>query len=183
MTDQLIEIYGRLRALRDSMDIPADKMAQALSVGTEEYLAYESGKRDFSFSFLRNAAAVMDVDVMDLISGETPKLTACAVVRRGQGYDITRPEAYDYKHLAFTFSNKKAEPFMVTVQPEDREFTLHAHEGQEFIYMVGGEMEFYHSGTIHKIADGDSVYFDSGMPHDVRALGGQPAKFISVVMK
>jgi len=183
MTDQLIEIYGRLRALRDIMDIPAETMAEKLSFSTEEYLAYESGKRDFSFSFLAHAAAVLDIDVMELLSGESPKLTACAIVRDGQGFDITRPEAYDYKHLAYTFSNKKAEPFMVTVEPEDREFTLHSHEGEEFIYMARGEMEFYHNGTVHKIAKGDSVYFNSGLPHDVRPLGGKPAKFISVVIK
>jgi len=183
MTNQLVEIYGRLRALRIIMDVPAEQMAKALNVQLDEYCAYEEGQRDFSFSFLRNAAEILAVDIMDLLSGESPRLTTCALVRDGQGFDIAKPEAYDYKHLAFTFSNKKAEPFMVSVEPAQGEPTLHAHEGQEFVYMVAGQMEFRHDGAMYELNAGDSVYFNSGLEHAMKALNGQAAKFISVVMK
>ena len=184
MTEQLMEIGGRLAGLRDIMDIGVRQMAQQLKLGEEEYLAYERGQRDFSFSFLQNAANVLGVDVVELISGESPKLKTCALVRRGEGYPITRLEAYDYKHLAFTFSDKKAEPFLVTVDPkQENALTPHAHEGQEFNYLVSGELEFHLNGIVYKLAEGDSVYFDSGIPHAMRALGSQPAKFIAVVIK
>ena len=184
MTEQLSEIGGRLAALRDIIDIPAEKMAEEMKLGADEYLSYERGERDFSFSFLYNAANILGVDVLDIISGESPKLTKCAIVRKNQGYDIMRREAYDYKHLAFTFSNKKAEPFMVTVEPKaDSEIKLHSHEGQEFNYMVSGSMEFHLENIVYELSEGDSVYFDSGVPHAMRALGSQPAKFIAVVIK
>ena len=183
MTEQLSEIGGRLKALRDIMDIPAEKMAKQMQLGVDEYAAYESGERDFSFSFLYNAAAILEVDVVDIISGESPKLDTCALVRKGGGYDIMRREAYDYKHLAFTFRKKKAEPFMVTVEPKAEQVTLHSHEGQEFNYMVSGSMEFHIDGTVYELNEGDSVYFDSGTPHAMRASGGNPAKFLAVVIK
>jgi len=185
MTEQLSEIGKRIEALRDIMDIPAEKMAEDMKLGVEEYIAYERGEKDFSFSFLQNAARILNVDVVDIISGESPKLTQCALVRNGKGYDIMRRKAYDYKHLAFTFSNKKAEPFMVTVEPkeENGELTLHSHEGQEFNYMVSGRMEFHLDNKIYELSEGDSVYFDSGIPHAMKAVGGQPAKFIAVVIK
>ena len=187
MTEQLSEIGGRLGALRDIMDIPAEKMAADMKLSVDEYIAYERGERDFSFSFLQNAATIFGVDIVDIISGESPKLTKCAVVRKGEGYDIIRRKAYDYKHLAFTFSNKKAEPFMVTVEPkQDSELTelvLHSHEGQEFNYMVSGSMEFYLEDKFYELSEGDSVYFDSGIPHAMKAVGEQPAKFIAVVIK
>jgi len=182
MTEQLSEIGGRLRALRDIIDIPAEKMAEEMKLSPGEYLAYENGEKDFSFSFLYNAAGILGVDVVDIISGESPKLTVCALVRKGEGYDIMRRAAYDYKHLAFTFSNKKAEPFMVKVEPKDGEFTLHSHEGQEFNYMVSGSMEFHIGGAVHELNEGDSVYFDSGVPHAMKAVGGT-AEFIAVVIK
>jgi len=184
MTDQLMEIGGRLKALRNIMDIPAQKMAESMKLDVEEYLAYERGERDFSFSFLFNAANMLSVDIVDIISGDTPKLTTCALVRNGEGYNIMRREAYDYKHLAFTFAGKKAEPFMVTVESiEDEAVNLHSHEGQEFNYMVSGTMEFYHDNMAYELNEGDSVYFDSSISHAMKATKGHSAKFIAVVIK
>lgn len=183
MTEQLLEIGGRLKGLRNIMDIPATKMAEDMKLSTDEYIAYEAGQRDFSFSFLFNAANILGVDVVDIISGDTPKLTACALVRKGEGYDIMRREAYDYKHLAFTFAGKKSEPFLVSVEPgKNGKVDLHSHDGQEFNYMLSGTMEFHHDGMVYELNEGDSVYYDSSIPHAMKAVGGQ-AKFIAVVVK
>jgi len=184
MTDQLLEIGGRLKGLRSIMDISAEKMAEDMKLNVDEYIAYECGQRDFSFSFLFNAANILGVDVVDIISGETPKLTTCALVRKGEGYDITRRAAYDYKHLAFTFRKKKAEPFLVTVEPnKEKKITLNAHEGQEFNYMLSGKMEFHLDNIVYELNEGDSVYYDSGVPHAMKAVGAHAAKFIAIVMK
>jgi len=184
MTEQLHEIGARLGALRDILDISVEKMAQTLKISVDEYAAFESGQRDFSFSFLQNAAQILGVDVVDIISGESPKLTKCALVRKGEGFDIERRKAYDYKHLAFTFSNKKAEPFLVTVEPKEGEKpTLHSHEGQEFDYMLSGTMEFYFDNIVYELNEGDSVYFDSGVPHAMKTIGNQAAQFLAVVIK
>jgi quercetin dioxygenase-like cupin family protein/DNA-binding XRE family transcriptional regulator len=184
MTEQLHEIGARLLALRDSLNISAEQMAQTMHISVEEYSAYEAGKRDFSFSFLQNAAQILNVDVVDIISGESPKLTKCALVRKGEGFDIERRKAYDYKHLAFTFINKKAEPFSVTVEPKHGEApTLHSHEGQEFDYMLSGKMEFHFGKTVYELGEGDSVYFDASVPHAMKAIGHHAAKFLAVVIK
>jgi quercetin dioxygenase-like cupin family protein/DNA-binding XRE family transcriptional regulator len=184
MTDQLKEIGARLAALRDIFDITVEKMAQKMKISVDEYTAYENGQRDFSFSFLQNAAAIFGVEVVEIISGESPKLTKCALVRNGEGYDIKRRKAYDYKHLAYTFTKKKAEPFLVTVEPKENEqLVQHSHEGQEFDYMVSGRMEFHFDNIVYELAEGDSVYFDSGTPHAMKAIGNQPAKFLAVVIK
>jgi transcriptional regulator with XRE-family HTH domain len=184
MTEQLHEIGARLGALRDILNISVEKMAQTMNVSVDEYSAYEGGRRDFSFSFLQNAAQIFGVDVVDIISGESPKLTKCALVRKGEGFDIERRKAYDYKHLAFTFSNKMAEPFLVTVEPKkDEKPTLHSHDGQEFDYMLSGKMEFYFDKAVYELNEGDSVYFDSGVPHAMKAIGNHAAKFLAVVIK
>lgn len=185
MNDQLIEIGARLRALREDCELSAHTMAGKLDVSPDEYEAYERGENDFSFSFLYNAAKVLGVDVLDIMSGDTPKLKTACIVRAGEGYSVNRREAYEYKHLAFTFKDKLAEPFMVTVQPEDHNTTaeLHGHEGQELNYMVEGELELYIGEMSYVLHEGDSIYFDSREPHGMRALGGKPAKFLAVVIK
>ena len=184
MTEQLVEIGRRLSALRDIMGISANEMAKNMNLSLEEYLAYEHGQKDFSFSFLYSAANTLGVDVVEIISGGTPKLATCAVVRKGEGYDVSRLKAYKYKHLAFTFKNKKAEPFIVTVEPDaGEEFKPHTHKGQEFNYILSGKLEFHHDNSVYTLNEGDSVYFDASLSHAMKAAGKKPAQFIAVVTK
>ncbi|MGI5902427.1 MAG: helix-turn-helix domain-containing protein [Desulfitobacteriia bacterium] len=184
MMEQLKDIGARLSMLRESVGFTPEKIAEMLEIPLADYLLYEAGEKDFSFSFLYNVANILNVDVLDIISGETPKLSTCCVVRAGGGYDINRRKAYDYKHLAFTFRNKKAEPFLVTVEPNGTGIPeRHAHEGQEFNYLLSGSMEFYIGDMVYTLGEGDSVYFDSSVPHAMKAHGEKPAKFLAIVMK
>lgn len=185
MTEQLKEIGQRLAMLREIRDLDTKAIAEQIGISEQDYLSYESGDKDFSFSFLYNAAAILGVDVLDLMSGESPKLSICSVVRNGEGYEIKRRKAYDYQHLAYTFRNKAAEPFLVTVEPKEPDFvpTLHNHEGQEFNYLLSGAMQFYIGDISYEIGEGDSLYFDSNVPHAMKALGGKPARFLAVVIQ
>jgi transcriptional regulator with XRE-family HTH domain len=183
MTEQLVEIGRRLSALRDIMGVSREEMAEVLGISLTEYLAYEKGEAEFSFSFLYNAAKHLGVDIVDIISGGSPNLSTCSVVRKGEGYSVSRMGTYDYKHLAFTFVNKKAEPFMVTVDPKADGEQLHTHSGQEFNYVVSGQLEFHHDNKVYVLNEGDSVYFDAGFSHTVKALGKKPAQFIAVVVR
>lgn len=183
MTEQLIEIGRRITALREAMDMSGSSLAAACEIPKDELAAYERGEKDFSFSFLYNVATVLGVDVMDLMSGDSPKLSMACMVKKGEGYEIQRRKAYSYKHLAFTFQNKKAEPFFVTVEPKEETPELHAHDGQEFNYMVSGAMELFLGDMVYHLEEGDSIYFNSAVPHAMRALGEETARFVALVMK
>ncbi len=183
MTEQIKEIGLRLATLRDVCDMTPAQMAERLDVPTEKYIAYENGELDFSFSFLYNCAEILGVDVLDLMSGESPRLSVCSMVKKGHGFAVTRNKAYDYKHLAFTFKNKKAEPFLVTVEHSDKLPPLNSHEGQEFNYILEGKMLLQIGEITYELEEGDSVYFDSSVPHAEKALGDGPARFLAVVMK
>ncbi len=182
MTEQLKEIGARLKGLRMAVEVGEADFCAQTGVTAEELAAYEQGNRDFSFSFLYNAARVLGVDVMDLMSGDSPRLSSCSLVKSGKGYQVDRRAAYRYSHLAFTFRNKLAEPFLVTVEPKDETPVLHAHGGQEFNYMVSGTMRFYIGSLIYEIRQGDSLYFDASQPHGMQAVGAEPAQFLAVVI-
>lgn len=184
MTEQLREIGGRLAVLRDIEDISKETLAKKCDITVAQLEEYERGERDFSFSFLYNAAHVLGVDVVELMSGDAPKLTGCCVTRAGEGYTIDREEAYLYKHLAFTFKDKLAEPFMVTVEPRDDtdQPEQHAHDGQEFNLMVEGNARFYMGDLTYDLNPGDSIYFDASKNHAMRSLGGKSARFLAIVM-
>ena len=90
MTEQLKEIAIRLKTLRQIMDVSEEELAEVCGVNLEEYRAYERGEKDFSFSFIYNAANRLGVDVVDLMSGDSPKLSNMCVVRKGKGFKINR---------------------------------------------------------------------------------------------
>ncbi|MCL2030086.1 MAG: XRE family transcriptional regulator [Oscillospiraceae bacterium] len=185
MTEQLREMGRRLAGLRQIMDYTPASFAKAADVTVEELTAYENGEKDFSFSFLYNAAELLGVDVVDLLSGQSPRLSTCCLVRRGEGLSVDRRAAYAYKHLAFNFRGKMAEPFLVTVESREggESPALHAHEGQEFNYLLEGRLSFHIGEIVYELSSGDSIYFDSGTPHAMRALDGGAATFLAVVMK
>jgi mannose-6-phosphate isomerase-like protein (cupin superfamily) len=182
MTEQLIEIGRRLSVLRGIMEISPEAFCEKTGVTVDELKAYENGELDFSFSFMYNAARVLGVDVMDLMSGDSPRLSSWCLVRKGEGYSIDRRAAYKYNHLAFTFRDKKAEPFLVTAEPKDEAPTLHSHDGQEFNWMVSGRMRFFISDTEYVLEPGDSVYFNSSIPHAMQSLDNAPAQFLAIVV-
>ena len=183
MNEQIKDIGMRLATLRDDMEIPASEMAEKLGVSEEIYMAYEKGEMDFSFSLIYKAAEILGVDIIDLISGSAPTISMCCMVKKGKGFSVKREDEYDYKHLAYTFRNKKAEPFLVTIHPDEKTPVMHAHDGQEFNYVISGKMILYIGDISYELSEGDSVYFDASVPHAEVALGDKETQFIAVVMK
>lgn len=183
MKEQLKAMGQRLTELREINGLSAKDLADRLKISEEEYTSYEKGERDFSFSFMFNVATIFGVDVFNLLSGNSPKLSDCAVVRKGQEFFIKKEGSYNYKHLAYTFKNKKAEPFFVVSMPGEEDTEPHSHEGQEFNFVLSGKMLFKIGDMSYELNKGDSVYFNSGLPHGIKVLGDKPVKFLAVVMK
>ena len=185
MTDQLRDIGSRLADLRDIRGLSEAEFAEKCGITIEQLGAYEKGENDFSFSFLSNAARTLGVDIVDIMSGDSSKLSGCCLTRKGQGYVIKREGAYSYRHLAFTFQNKLAEPFLVKVMPNEH-FSVpeqHSHPGQEFNLIIEGRLGLFIDNLFYELNQGDSVYFDSSQKHAMMALDGQPARFLAVVMQ
>ena len=181
------EIAERIRALREIMEITQGEMAEITGVSPEEYARLEEGNDDFSFTFLYKCATRFGVDLMDIVNGETPRLSGCTIVRAGTGTPINRRQGFTYEHLAANFTQKIAEPFIVTApyreEEQDAPMALSSHEGQEINYILSGSLKFVHNGHITVLNVGDSVYYDSSKGHGMIAVSGEPCTFISIVMK
>ena len=180
MNTQIKDIGMRLQSLREDFEISIEEMAEKLGEDIEIYKKYENGEMDFSFSFIYNAAEILGVDVLDLISGDQPTLSMCSMVKKGQGYSVKREHEYDYKHLAYTFRNKKAEPFLVTINPDKTAPVLHGHEGQEFNYVIEGTIKVVVGKREFTLNAGDSIYFNPEKPHGQRAVT-ETAKFLTII--
>lgn len=187
MEVRLMEVAERIRTLREILDITAEDMARACKITEEEYLRLEEGSSDFSFSFLLKCAEVLGVDMVELITGEAPKLSFYTIVRKGRGLPISRRKGFSYEHLAYLFKGKECEPFLVTApfsqEEQERPIALSRHSGQEFDYVLSGSLKFAFEDHTEVLEAGDSVYYDSAHGHGMIAAGGQDCVFLAVVLK
>ncbi|MBQ6692005.1 MAG: helix-turn-helix domain-containing protein, partial [Clostridia bacterium] len=148
MNKQIQAIAERLKALREICDISVQEMAGVLDITENEYRCYENGERDFAFSFLMGSAEHLGVDMVELLTGDSPRLSSVSFVKKGEGLYIVRRSEYKYQHLAYFFKDKRAEPFHVRVTPEDNsQMHLNTHDGQEFNYILSGSMEIEVDGV------------------------------------
>ena len=100
MEPNIEEVAGRIRALREDLDITMQEMADATGRSTAEYAAQESGQHDLSFTFLYKCAQRLGVDVIELLTGEDPHLSGYSLTRAAEGLSIKRRAGFEYLHKA-----------------------------------------------------------------------------------
>lgn len=187
MEPNIKEVVGRIRALREDLDITMQEMAKATGRSVAEYAAQESGAQDLSFTFLYKCANHLGVDVVELLTGENPHLTGYSLTRAADGLSIKRRAGFEYLHKAPHLKNKAAEPFLVTApyleEEQDKPIHLSYHAGQELDFVISGRLRFAYENHIEEIEAGDLLMYDSGRGHGMIAIGGKPCVFLAVIMK
>jgi len=74
------------------------------------------------------------------------------------------------------------EPFIIDINPEEQpDFQLSAHEGEEFIYVMQGELEIDYGKEKYHLSQGDSIYYDSIVKHHVHGAPGKSARILALV--
>lgn len=89
---------------------------------------------------------------------------------------------YSYESLAFEQKNRHMEPFLVTLEPATtRDRNAYSHEGEEFIFVLDGKMEVELGEHCDVLEPGDSIYFNSRIPHRVQCVEGSETKILAVI--
>ena len=183
MKEKIQEIAARVKELRELSGLGVERVAERLGLPPATIKAYESGEADIPASVLCELARELGVDTTLLLTGSEPKMNIFTVTRKGKGVKVERRSQYKYQGLAENFIHKKAEPFLVTVEPKPADEKLHSnsHPGQEFDYVLEGCLQVVIHDNELVLEPGDSVYFDSTHAHGMRALDGKPAKFLAII--
>ncbi len=182
MEEAIKQIAARLRGLREILEMTPEELAKDCDIQVEEYQEAESGIADISVSMLQKIARKYDIALDALMFGEEPKMSSYFLTRAGKGVSIERTKAYKYQSLAAGFIHRQADPFIVTVEPNDMPIHYNSHDGQEFNYVLEGEMMLSINGKELILKEGDSLYFNSKLPHGMKALNGQRVRFLAVIM-
>ena len=187
MNYSIKEVAERLKALREIVGISAEEMSRRTDVSFEDYALIEKGEKDFSVTFVYKCAEILGVDIIELLTGENPKLKRYCVVRKGTGLPVKRREGFEYQHLAYLFKDKKIEPFLViapySAEEQDKPISLSVHEGQEYDYILSGSLKTVIDGKIKVLNAGDSIIYDSSAPHGMIATNGAKCEFLAILIK
>lgn len=111
---------------------------------------------------------------MTLVRAHQRKETARHSGKRSERY------GYVYESLAPEKANRLMEPFMITLTPSE-EVQPSSHDGQEFLFVLEGQMMAQVGGQKEELGPGDAIYYDSSEPHFVKCVGGKEAKILAVL--
>jgi len=184
MKEKIKEIASRIHELRELSDIKVEEMAKYLNIPLETYKKYEKGTTDIPASILYEIALRFKVDMGLLLTGEEARMHIFTVTRKKKGVGVRRRKQYRYENLAEKFIHKKAETFIVTVEPrnDDDKPSTNSHPGQEFDYILKGNLKIYIHDNEIILEEGDSIFFDSSYEHAMEALNNKPAEFLAIIM-
>ncbi|MDR0993764.1 MAG: XRE family transcriptional regulator [Verrucomicrobiota bacterium] len=191
MNDQMekdLNLIGpRMRKLREQREYSIDTLARQSGCSTEMITALEAGELVPSLSPLLRLARGLGVRLGTLLDDQM--LEGPVVVRKGEaggtvhfsGNDPAQKRAtLDFHPLAPRKASRNMEPFLIDVHPADGHVKLNEHEGEEFLYVLSGRIEILYGRESYQLEAGDSIYYESVIPHHVHALEGD-ARMLAVV--
>ena len=182
MKDHLLQISERIKELREILDISALDMAKDTNISYENYCKYENAELDIPISVLYTIANRLGTDVTVLLTGEEARMDSAAVCRKGKSVKMERYPGYEFSSLAHNFKQKTMEPLLVLLDSSTPATTMVSHTGQEFNYVIEGQVKIIIGKTEHILNEGDSIYFDARLPHSQCAVDGT-AQFITIIQK
>ncbi len=185
-TNKLQEVARRIKEMREIDGISTEQMAAKTEVSLEDYLAYESGNKDFPFSFIHKCSLVFGIGITDLLEGQSAHLSSYTVTRKGEGQDTAKENGIEIKSLAPLFRKKIAEPYWVKYDFDENQqnepIHLATHSGQEFDLVLSGKLKVQIGDNIEYLSEGDSIYYNSSTPHGMIAVDGEDCLFVAVVL-
>ncbi len=184
MAEHVHDVGLRLQELRETEGITAEQMAQHIEMPLDEYLKYESGAWQTPVSVLYAVGRYFGVSMNEILTGDRAHLQIFSHLKHQKQTRVEDVAHYSYVALAQHFKSPKIEPLLVEIKAanEGEEIQHNLHDGEEFQYCLSGRYELTINEHKLIIEEGDSIYFDSGHSHCMRALDGQPARLLVIVV-
>ena len=180
MANDIQAISNRLKELRTFSDYTTFEMAKLLNIEEEDYLAYELGENEIPINLIYKFASLLDTEPEYVLGGKLATNENVDVIYGGNGVSVKRYEGYSFTSLASNFKHKTMNPMLVEIAPTETP-ELVVHGGQEFNYVLEGELRVIVDNKDYFLREGDSIYFNPSLPHVQVAMNNQPAKFLTVI--
>ncbi|MBN2140009.1 MAG: helix-turn-helix transcriptional regulator [Desulfovibrionaceae bacterium] len=183
-------VGARIRAYRENQKLSLADMAGRTGLSEEFLRAVEQDEAHPSLGPLMKIARALGVRLGTFLDDQVSRDPL--IVRRSERrqeltthQDGPRPENLRFYSLGRGKTDRHMEPFFITINPEpDRPGPVAeplGHEGEEFIVVLSGQVRVEYGAETHLLLPGDSVYYNSVVPHRVSCAGDGPAEIYAVV--
>ncbi|MCL1944050.1 MAG: XRE family transcriptional regulator [Candidatus Azobacteroides sp.] len=178
----------KIRQMRESKNISLEELAERSGLALDKLKCIEKTTRLPSLWTSSKIAAALDMKLEDFlkeIEGGGPVISRKN--DRGVGENNTnysnRPKKHmHYYALSESKGGRHMEPFIIDVdRSADVDFVLSTHEGEEFIYVLDGSVDITYGNNLYHLEEGDCIYYDSVVEHQMRAGNNRKAKILAVV--
>ena len=182
----------RIKTIREKRQMTVEDLAAAVPGDGESNIrlveSLERGDLVPSLTPLLQIARALGVRLGSFLDDQTGNAVVLTRARSmeetsrfvGSNLGGGKPELA-FHSLAANKADRHMEPFLIDVKPHIGEAILSTHEGEEFIFVMEGEIEIAYGKDLFQLAAGDSIYYDSIVPHHLHAKGEQNAKILAVV--
>lgn len=181
MDEELRELAERIKGLRDACGYTEQEVADEVGIDVETYKGYEESAANVPISVIYSLAKFYKVDFSEIMTGTSAKLRTYQVVRKGEGQNADRYPGYKFENLAYRFTKKIMQPFIVTLDPSDKPADLVTHKGEEFNLVLSGSVVVVFDDTEIILNTGDSIYFNPTYKHGQKCYGNEPATFLTMI--
>jgi len=176
---------ARTRTAREMRGLTIEDISSRTGIDIDTLKRIESSDMAPPLGTLIKLGKALDMKMGYLISPGVDK--PMTVVRKGQGKAVARygkkkgeQYGYSYESLAPEKANRMMEPFIVTLLPTEAE-EFSSHDGQEFLFVLEGEMKVQVGDEVEFLKPGDAVYYDSNQPHLVKSATKTQSRILAVL--
>ncbi|MBR2102161.1 MAG: helix-turn-helix transcriptional regulator [Prevotella sp.] len=188
MSSQHTIVGFKIKSMRESQHLSIEELSERSGLSAEQIANIENDEFLPSLGPLIKIARALGVRLGTFLD-DNDELgpVVCRASERSSSISFSNDTTdarkhMDYHPLAKQKAGRHMEPFIIDIQPsEEKEFKLSAHEGEEFIYVMGGEVEIAYGKEKYTLGEGDSIFYDSIVKHHVHGAEGKAAKILAVV--
>ena len=183
-------VGSKIKGIRESKNLTIEEIAESSGLSVEQITSIENDQNLPSLGPLIKIARALGVRLgtfMDDNDALGPVVCRAADRERNSSISFSNGAADARKHMEYhPLAQQKAgrhmEPFVIDINPEENpDFKLSAHEGEEFIFVMNGEVEIEYGKEKYLLKEGDSIFYDSIVKHHVHGAPGKSAKILAVV--
>lgn len=190
MTTHHSFVGSKIKGIRESKNISIEEVSERSGLSTEQINSIETDQNLPSLGPLIKIARALGVRLGTFLDdSDALGPIVCRAADREEDSSISFSNGasdarkhMEYHLLAQQKAGRHMEPFVIDINPEENpDFQLSAHEGEEFIYVMQGEVEIVYGKETYNLKEGDSIFYDSIVNHHVHGAPGKAAKILAVV--
>lgn len=187
MPDRNSRVGEKIKGLRLAREMSIEDVSRQSEIPEATISGIEEHRISPPLGNMIRLAKVFEVSVGDFFgeSGDSP----FCIVRSDDRKTVSRFNStgssscgYRYEALGQQKKNRQMEPFLVTLSPEEaHQVEPNQHIGEEFIFVLQGKVAVNLLDQTDVLNPGDSIYYDSNLPHTITCHGDEPATILAVI--